>query len=68
MNTDKAYNDDLGKLIEETADKWTVIVHNDTECGEMVFEVVDIHDAEEVIRTFEAFGKHKYTYSLNREE
>jgi HEPN domain-containing protein len=68
MKTDKEYFEDVGKIIKETVKKWTITVHNDTEYGETVFEVVDISDAEEIIRTFEAFGRDKYTYSLTKEE
>jgi hypothetical protein len=47
---------------------WTLEVHDDKEYGETKFRVIDISDAEKIIKMFEDFGESKYTYSLKKEE
>jgi hypothetical protein len=51
-----------------TVKMWTLEVHDDKEYGETKFRVIDISDAEKIIKMFEDFGESKYTYSLKKEE
>jgi hypothetical protein len=47
---------------------WTLEVNDDKEYGTTKFKVIDISDAEKIIKMFEDFGESKYTYSLKKEE
>jgi hypothetical protein len=51
-----------------TVNMWTLEVHDDKEYGTTKFKVIDISDAEKIIKMFEDFGESKYTYSLKKEE
>jgi hypothetical protein len=51
-----------------TVNMWTLEVHDDKEYNTAKFKVIDISDAEKIIKMFEDFGESKYTYSLTKEE
>jgi len=51
-----------------TVNMWTLEVHDDKEYNTTKFKVIDISDAEKIIKMFEDFGESKYTYSLAKEE
>jgi hypothetical protein len=51
-----------------TVNMWTLEVNDDKEYGTTKFKVIDISDAEKIIKMFEDFGESKYTYSLKKEE
>jgi hypothetical protein len=51
-----------------TVNMWTLEVHDDKEYNTTKFKVIDISDAEKIIKMFEDFGESKYTYSLKKEE
>jgi hypothetical protein len=51
-----------------TVNMWTLEVSDDKEYNTTKFRVIDISDAEKIIKMFEDFGESKYTYSLKKEE